>query len=151
MDTENTPQDADARPAVGGPVERMVRPGAEACPTCGSDCNERDEMTKAEREIERLRGALRYQDARDGRIGTHHPSCWSWGHSHYECATAEVERLRSLINRAVAGYATDDAAVPTCVSILREAFGPNAAGNRLAEGKSELTGLLGGPSRSEKE
>jgi hypothetical protein len=28
---------------------------AEACPTCGSDCNERDELIKAEREIERLR------------------------------------------------------------------------------------------------
>ncbi len=28
---------------------------------------------------------------------------------------------------------------------------PNVAGNRLAEGKSELTGLLGGPTRSEKE
>lgn len=28
---------------------------------------------------------------------------------------------------------------------------PNEKGNRLAEGKSELTGLLGGPSRSEKE
>ena len=27
----------------------------------------------------------------------------------------------------------------------------NVAGNRLAEGKSELTGLLGGPIRSEKE
>ena len=24
------------------------------CPECGSDCNERDELTKAEREIERL-------------------------------------------------------------------------------------------------
>ena len=30
-------------------------------------------------------------------------------------------------------------------------LGPNVAGNRLAEGKSELTGLLGGPTRSEKE
>ena len=29
--------------------------GAESCPTCGSDCNERDELIKAEREIERLR------------------------------------------------------------------------------------------------
>ncbi|MBT9492862.1 MAG: hypothetical protein IV107_11065 [Paucibacter sp.] len=28
------------------------------CPTCGSDCNERDELTKAEREIDRLRKAL---------------------------------------------------------------------------------------------
>ena len=28
------------------------------CPTCGSDCNERDELEKAEREIERLRGIV---------------------------------------------------------------------------------------------
>ena len=28
---------------------------------------------------------------------------------------------------------------------------PNVAGNRLAEGKSGLTGLLGGPAQSEKE
>jgi seryl-tRNA synthetase len=27
---------------------------ANTCPTCGSDCNERDELTKAEREITRL-------------------------------------------------------------------------------------------------
>ena len=26
----------------------------DACPTCGSDCNERDELTKAEREIGKL-------------------------------------------------------------------------------------------------
>ena len=33
-----------------------------------------------------------------------------------------------------------------------EVYGrPNVAGNRLAEGKSGLTGLLGGPTRSEKE
>ncbi len=30
MSNENTPQDECHRPAVGGPVERMVRPGAEA-------------------------------------------------------------------------------------------------------------------------
>ena len=29
-----------------------------ACPMCGSDCNERDELTKAEREIARLRDAI---------------------------------------------------------------------------------------------
>jgi hypothetical protein len=44
--------------AVAGQLERGVRPAAEACPTCGSDCNERDELIKAEREIERLRAAL---------------------------------------------------------------------------------------------
>ncbi len=35
--------------------------------------------------------------------------------------------------------------------ILPHRLPPNVAGNRLAEGKSELTGLLGGPIRSEKE
>ena len=29
----------------------------DTCPTCGSECNERDELEKAEREIERLRAA----------------------------------------------------------------------------------------------
>lgn len=33
----------------------------------------------------------------------------------------------------------------------RGLLAPNVAGNRLAEGKSELTGLLGGPIRSEQE
>jgi len=33
-------------------------PGSTTCPTCGSDCNERDELIKAEREIERLNGLL---------------------------------------------------------------------------------------------
>jgi DNA repair exonuclease SbcCD ATPase subunit len=35
-------------------IERLTTP-APVCPVCGSDCNERDELTKAEREIERLR------------------------------------------------------------------------------------------------
>lgn len=39
--------------------------GSEACPTCGSDCNERDELIKAEREIERLR----YQVAEWEKLG----------------------------------------------------------------------------------
>lgn len=36
-------------------------------------------------------------------------------------------------------------------ALLANSKTPNVAGNRLAEGKSELTGLLGGPTRSEKE
>lgn len=32
-----------------------------ACPLCGSDCNERDELEKAEREIERLRATPVHQ------------------------------------------------------------------------------------------
>ena len=35
-------------------IERLKTP-APVCPVCGSDCNERDELVKAERDIERLR------------------------------------------------------------------------------------------------
>ena len=39
------------------------------CETCGSDCNERDELIKAEREIDRLRaGYMRLRDASDNEM-----------------------------------------------------------------------------------
>jgi len=41
-------------------------------------------------ENERLKRELKYQDARDGNIGTHGPDCWSWGPKHYECALRHI-------------------------------------------------------------
>lgn len=38
----------------------LEHPAQQACQTCGSDCNERDELIKAEREIERLNEELRF-------------------------------------------------------------------------------------------
>lgn len=45
-------------PAIDALRAVMEQPTPDKCPTCGSDCNERDELEKAEREIERLRDEL---------------------------------------------------------------------------------------------
>jgi hypothetical protein len=46
-------------------------------------------------EITRLREALRYQDDRDGHIGTHSRECYKFGQRHYECALREIQRLNA--------------------------------------------------------
>ena len=52
-------------------------------------------MTDLATGFERLRTALRPKEDGDGRIGTHGPDCYSWGRGHYECALAEIGRLRA--------------------------------------------------------
>ena len=49
-------------------------------------------------EIERLQKQIRYQEHRDGRIGTHDPICYGYGPSHYECALRKIDMLRELLN-----------------------------------------------------
>ncbi len=61
-------------------------------------------MTETERELdlmlgdaltenERLKRELKYQDQREGWIGTHNPECWSYGPRHIECALRRIKEL----------------------------------------------------------
>lgn len=65
----------------------------------GADDEQRlwaDDLREAADEIERLRSALRYEQNRSDRIGTHGPDCYTWGPAHYECAMREIDGLSEV-------------------------------------------------------
>ena len=43
------------------------------------------------------------------RQSTHGHDCWGWGPKHYECAVAEIERLREQLRLATVDQAIEEA------------------------------------------
>ena len=62
------------------------------------DADWMDLLDEKNKEIERLQKQIRYQEHRDGRIGTHDPICYEYGPRHYECALRKIDMLRELLN-----------------------------------------------------
>ena len=61
------------------------------------DADWMDLLDEKNKEIERLQKQIRYQEHRDGRIGTHDPICYGYGPSHYECALRKIDMLREAL------------------------------------------------------
>jgi len=63
-------------------------------------------LAKLQAENERLNQCLRYEQHREGRIGTHSPNCHTWGPQHYECAIAKLEVAEAERDEAREALAT---------------------------------------------
>lgn len=52
-------------------------------------------------EIERLNKAIKYEQHRADRIGTHGPGCEMWGPQHYECAIRKLKEQQDSMERVL--------------------------------------------------
>ena len=83
-------------------IERLREPPSESgiCQTCGSACNERDELIKAEREIERLRQQLAVYEK-------HGVTCQTFGHKLTGCAECNRDDAAESVNETNAVLANN--------------------------------------------
>lgn len=76
-----------------------MKPGVPRCHAVPLDLivEAADALAKLQAENERLNQCLRYEQHREGRIGTHGPNCHTWGLQHYECALAKLEAAENAL------------------------------------------------------
>lgn len=103
------------------PMNTAPQPAQQSCPVCGSDCNERDELIKAEREIERLHAeneALRSSLERCKEVAAKTASCWNDDMKESEALLhqARATSIQACIDRLEQGVQ------PAAVQILRHHF-----------------------------
>lgn len=79
---------------------------------------EGDEIERLKVENLRLNAAMRWEQNRTGRIGTHGANCHLWGHQHYECLVREYDTAQSRVRELEAVLA----------QALSDHFGPKVGG-----------------------
>lgn len=66
-----------------------------------------ERIAALEAENKRLNDALKWEQNRAERIGTHGPGCEKWGPAHYECALRAIERKDALLRKCLKHVASN--------------------------------------------
>lgn len=67
-------------------------------------------ILEQEQEIERLNRAIKWEQHRYGRVGTHGPDCHTWGPAHYECLLRKYGELRGALAGLLLAHAVPSSA-----------------------------------------
>lgn len=113
---------------------------------CGCEAMWPDQFTdRAANEIERLEAALRWEQHRADRIGTHWPDCHLAGQMHYECLLREYERLTAELatsKKQIGSYKTLTHALEKQVSNYRNVSGRYQEAIKTMQSERDANAIL---------